>query len=210
MTSRLKPLLATYYANSAPIDKIASRRIKLSGEYEQMCKKLEGPRFAQKWRTAEMGIVPAQRTALNIGHHILRAQEILHATVTYLDGPSAQKIQPVPCPPSRRCRIIRELPKTLLQRLDSVFSESALFDPDQEFKKQFDTWQKSLVSQLDLAEEGIGKGKGSQNLRYAAYREIFDAVLPVIEAWFDEFVALLAEAGHAEAIVINNKRSEEY
>lgn len=205
MANRLKPLLATYYANSAPIKKIASQRIKSSGEHGRMCKQLAGPKFARKWRSAEMSIVPDQRTAHIIGHHVLRAQEILQATVTYLNEPRAQKLQPVPCPPNRRCKIIRELPKTLLQRLESVFSGSALFDPDQVFKKQFDTWQKSLVSQLDLAEEGIKKGKGSQTFRYAAYREIFDAVLPVIEAWFDEFVSLLAEAGHAEAKSLNNR-----
>lgn len=175
-----------------------------------MCKQLAGPELARTWRRAEMRIVPDQRTAHIIGHHVLRAQEILQNVITYLDEPRTQKLQPVPCPPSRRCSVIRKLPETLLERLEPVFSQSALFDPAGKFKMQFDAWQKSLVSQLDRAEHGIEKGKGSQTLRYVAYREIFDAVLPVIEAWFDEFVALLAEAGHAEAIVINNKLSEEY
>lgn len=210
MTNRLKPLLATYHANRAPIEKIATQRINSSGEYARMCKQLDGPEFTRKWRSAEMRIVPDQRSAHIIGHHVLRAQEILQDTVIYLDETRSQKLQPLPCPPSRRCRIIRELPETLLNRLEPIFSQSALFDPDQEFKKQFDTWQKSLVSQLDRAEHGIKKGKGSQTLRYAAYRRIFDDAHPVIKAWFDEFVALLAEAGHAEAIVSKHKLTGDY
>lgn len=199
MTTRVKPLLAMYGANRGAINKIATARLDESGEYDQMCKQLSGPEFVRKWRTTEMRIVPDQKTAWLIGHHILCAQqEILQPTVTLLNEPFRKKAQPEPYPRSDRCKIIRELPEALLNRLQPVFSQTALFDPAQDFKKQFDAWQKSLVSQLDEAERGIVKGKGYQTRRYAAYREIFDAVLPQIEAWFDAMVALLAEAGYVD------------
>lgn len=197
MTNRMKPLLATYHANRPAIDKITSQRIDASGEYEQMCKQLDGPEFVRKWRSAEMRILPDQKTAWLIGHHILCAQqEILQPTVTLLNDPFMKKAQSEPYPRSHRCKIIRELPEALLNRLEPVFSQNALFDPTQKFKKQFDAWQKSLVSQLDEADRNTARGNGYQTRRYAVYREIFDAVLPQIQAWFDELVALLAEAGH--------------
>lgn len=194
MKNRMKPLLATYDANRSTIDKIASDRIEASGEHERMCKQLDGPEFTKAWRNAEMRIVPDQKTASLICHHVARAQEILRRTVTHLDEPFMQKAQSEPYPRSHRCKIIRELPETLLSRLQPVFSQSALFDPAQEFKKQFDGWRKSLVSQLDQAERNIEKGKGYQIRRFEAYREIFAREYPVIEAWFDGIIKLLISA----------------
>ena len=80
--------------------------------------------------------------------------------------------------------------------MEPVFSQSALLDPFEDLKKEFDAWQKSLVAKLCEAERGIAKGNGAQTRRYVVYREIFDATLPWIEAWFEELIALLREAGH--------------
>lgn len=199
MTNRLKPLLAFYNLNRTSINKIASERIEASGEYERMCKQFDGPEFVRKWRTAEMRIVPAQRAAHIIGHHVLCTQkEILQPTVTLLNAPFIKKAQSEPYPSRHRCGLIRELPEALLNRLQPVFSQSALFDPAQKFKNQFEAWQKSLVLQLDQAKQGIKGGKVYQTRPFDAYQSILDATHPVIKAWFDELIALLAEAGHTE------------
>jgi hypothetical protein len=199
MTNRLKPLLTTYYGNTHSIENISTQRIEASGEYDRMCKQLDGPEFVRKWRTAEMRIVPDQRTAYIIGHHILCAQqEILQPRVELIDQPFASKGQSDLYPRSHRCKLIRELPEDLLGRLQPVFSKSALFDPPQKFQKEFNAWQKSIVSQLDRAERNIERGPGYQTRRFDAYREIFYDNYPVIRAWFDELVALLAEAGYVD------------
>jgi hypothetical protein len=80
---------------------------------------------------------------------------------------------------------MRELPEALLNRLEPVFSQSALFDPAQHFKRQFDAWQKSLVLQLEQAERHIKRGKEYQARRFAAYQKIFNIQHQIIKGWFE-------------------------
>jgi hypothetical protein len=77
--------------------------------------------------------------------------------------------------------------------------QSALFDPAQKFKKQFDAWQKTLVSQLGEADRNTARGNGYQTRRFEVYREIFAREFPAIEAWFDELNTLIVAAPNAEA-----------
>lgn len=205
MINRLKPLLAMYTANRSTIDKISTQLIEASGEYERMCRQLDGAEFNKEWRTAEMQIVPDQRTAWLIKHHVLRAQEeILQPTVTLLNEPFMKKAQYEPYPRSHRCKVIRELPETLLIRLQPVFSQTHLFDPPGKFKKQFDVWHKSYIVQLDQAERTIPKGKGYQTRRYPAYQEVFKNEYQAIKAWFDDLIALIAAAGYPGSVIPNN------
>ena len=76
-------------------------------------------------------------------------------------------------PPHDRCKIIRNFPESLLNRLEPVFSQSALFDPEQKFQNQFNVWHKSYVWQLDQAELYAEKGKEYQTYLAGAYIEVF-------------------------------------
>jgi hypothetical protein len=189
----MNPLLATYAANQDAIDKIAARRLAASGEYERMCKQLDGAEFTKAWRRREMELVPDQRTAYIITHHMRQAEELLTNRLDQIEAPFEKKAQDEPYPHRDRCRNIRNLPGHLLNRLEPVFSQSALFDPARKFEKQFDTWHKSYVSQLDQAEQNIRKGKGYQTRRCDAYRQIFAREYLVIKAWFDEMATLVGK-----------------
>lgn len=198
MRNRMKPLLATYYVNIGAVGEISSDRIKSSGIYEQM-RKLEGREFARKWRSAEMQIALDQQTARLIGHHIFLGKERLNTLLKPIEQELAKKGEFEMYPYKTRSSFVRKLPENLLDRLQPVFEQSNLFDPELEFQKRFDEWRKSYISQLDTAKTETKKGPGYEKRLFNGYKAILHRQLPVLEALFGDLVELLAEAGYLEA-----------
>lgn len=190
MTNRLKPLLAFYAANRGSISRMASARMKASTEYAQIWNLTTGPGYAQRLRTAEMALGPDQNTARLISHHVRIAAEILAPFAEQLEQPFEKDWLSDPYPRRQRCKNIRNLPEHLLGRLAPVFSQNALFDPAGNFEKRFDAWHQSYTGQLNQVDKMLKKGKGSLDRRYVAYKAVFLAERPSIDAWFEKMLEL--------------------
>lgn len=189
MTNRMKHLLAMYDANRGPIDKIASASIEKSNAYEKLCKqRITGRDFTRKWRTAEMSLGPDPYAARLIYHHVSRAAEELAPFAEQLKQPFEKDWLRDPYPRRARCKNMRNLPESLLDRLEPVFSQNALFDPTKYFQIRFDTWHEIYVRHLNEVDTRVKKGKGIQDRRYREYETVFSRHQPVLDKWFEKIM----------------------
>ena len=174
----------------------ASKRIAASNG----CKRALKYQTDREIRTAELRTMPDSEKPRIIVHHILRAEDeilmphkkLMEDLIT--DALMGENLLREIYPPQDRCEIIRNFPESLLNRLGPVFSQSALFDPERKFKKQFDDWHKLFVWQLDQAERYTEKGSDYQTRLAGAYIAVFYENYLVIEEWFEELNLLFTEA----------------
>jgi len=186
MEKRMERLLGMYQANPAVISTIAHRRIEASSEYDRVWKLPTGPGYARRLRTAEIILVSDQYAAFLIDHHVSRAAEKLAAFVEQLKQPFEKDWLCDPYPRRQRCENMRNLPENLLDRLEPVFSQSALFDPTKYFQIRFDTWHEIYIRHLNEADKNVKKGKGIQDRLYREYETVFSRHQPVLDKWFEK------------------------